>query len=374
MQAALAGVRAAVASHGGVLVCGESGSGRRMIAREVHDLSAGKGAPFVAVDCAEVEEPEAALFGPPPGGNGNGDASRSRLDAVGAGSLLHQAAGGTLFLSHLQEMPARLQARLARVLRDGEVRVAGSRRTVPARMRIVASADPNWDAAVAEGQIRADFRKRCAATRINVPPLRDRREDIPALAAAILHEISADLGLDPPAIDRSAMALLCAFPWHGNAHELRALLLTLAQRSDAPIVGLEDVLAAVQLDGSTRHVLGVGTLREAKEKFERDYVAAVLERHRGRIGEAAAALGIQRTNLYRKMRALRLPRRGPGRQRAANKPVPRTGLVSRRRIAGDTECARRPLTLEPVLPIVLSVGTCVCRGEGLSCARLTWLP
>ena len=313
MQAALAGVRAAVASHGGVLVCGESGSGRRMIAQEVHRLSAGSGAPYVAVDCAEVEEPETALFGtPPPGSNGNGDASRSRPDAVGAGSLLHQAAGGTLFLSHLPEMPARLQARLARILRDGEARVAGSRRTVPARMRIVASADPNWDAAVAEGQIRADLCKRCAATRINVPPLRDRREDIPALAVAFLNEISTDRGLGPLAIDRSAMALLCAFPWHGNARELRALLIALAQRSDQPTMGLEDVLAAVQLDGSARHALGVGTLREAKEKFERDYVAAVLERHRGRIGEAAAALGIQRTNLYRKMRALRLspPRAG----------------------------------------------------------------
>ncbi len=217
-----------------------------------------------------------------------------------------------MFLSHLQEMPARVQARLARVLRDGEVRVASSRRTIPARMRIVASAEPGWDEAVAEGQIRADLCKRCAATRINVPPLRDRREDIPELAAWFLEEISAERGLGPRALDGSAMALLCAFPWHGNAPELRALLVTLAARSDASTLGLDDVLAAVQLDGSTKHGLATGTLREAKEQFERDYVAAVLERHRGRVGEAAAALGIQRTNLYRKMRALRLspPRAG----------------------------------------------------------------
>jgi DNA-binding NtrC family response regulator len=315
MKAVLEAVRAAVASHGGVLVCGESGTGRRMVAREVHGMSAGSEAPFVVADCAAVDEPESALFGtpPPPGnGSGTGDEVGPRLDAVGAGSLLHQAVGGTLYLSHVQEMPARVQARLARVLRDAEVRVAGSRRTIPARMRLVASAEPGWDAAVAEGQIRADLSKRLAATRINVPPLRERREDIPGLAATFLQEISAERGLGPRAIDQSAIALLCAFPWRGNARELRTLLFTLAQRSDAPTMGLDDVLAAVQLDGSTRHFLGTGTLREAKEQFERDYVAAVLERHRGRIGEAAAALGIQRTNLYRKMRALRLspPRTG----------------------------------------------------------------
>jgi two-component system nitrogen regulation response regulator NtrX len=313
MKAVLEEVRAAAASHGGVLVFGESGSGRRMIAGEVHHLSVGNGAPFVSVDCAEVDEPEAALFGTAaPAGNGNGDATRSRLDSVGTGSLLHQAAGGTLFLAHLQDMPARLQARLARVLRDGEMRIAGTRRTVPARMRIVASADPSWDGVVAEGQIRADLRKRCAATRIDVPPLRDRREDIPALAAMFLEEVGAEVGQGPRAIDRSAMALLCAFPWHGNAPELRALIVALARHSDRPTMRVEDVLASVELDGSARSLPAAGTLREAKEKFERDYVAAVLEHHRGRVAEAAAALGIQRTNLYRKMRALGLspPRAG----------------------------------------------------------------
>ena len=88
-------------------------------------------------------------------------------------------------LAHLQEMPARVQARLARVLRDGEVRVAESRRTVTTRLRLIASADRDWDAAVAEGQIRSDLVRRCSATRISVPPLRDRREDIPALAALV---------------------------------------------------------------------------------------------------------------------------------------------------------------------------------------------
>jgi DNA-binding NtrC family response regulator len=306
MQAALENVRQAAATHGGVLICGESGSGRRMIAREVHRLSAGGDAPFVGADCAEVEEIESVLFGLPPV-SGNGDGVRARRDRISRVSLLYQAVGGTLFLAHLIEMPARVQARLARVLRDGEVTVIESRRTVPTRMRLVASADASWDGAVAEGQIRSDLSKRCSHTRIQVPPLRERREDIPALASSLLAEVCAETGVPCREIDEGAMSLLCAFPWRGNARELRALLRTLVQRSDSPSLRLQDVLASVHLDGAAKSFLGSGTLREAKERFERDYILAVLERHRGRVGEAARALGIQRPNLYRKMRALRVP-------------------------------------------------------------------
>jgi DNA-binding NtrC family response regulator len=311
MQAVLDAIRAALASPGGVLVCGESGSGRRMVAREVHHMSGGGASPFVAVDCAEVDELESALFGTPPS-DGNGDSDRWGLDSVSKSSLLYRAVGGTLFLAHLPEMPARVQSRLARVLRDGEFSMAPSRRTVSTRMRLIASTDLSWDAAVAEGQIRSDLCKKCSATRINVPPLRDRREDIPALVTMFLEGISAERGIGPKSVDPGAMALLCAFPWRGNARELRSLLDTLVQRADAPTMRLEDVLAAVHLDGSAKSFHEAGTLREAKERFERDYIAAVLERHRGRIAAAATALGIQRPNLYRKMRALRLSPPRPG--------------------------------------------------------------
>jgi DNA-binding NtrC family response regulator len=308
MQAALDAVRLAAATHGGVLICGESGSGRRMIAREVHRLSAGGDAPFVGADCAEVEEVEAVLFGvPAPSANGNGDGARARRDRISRMSLLFQAVGGTLFLSRLTEMPARVQARLARVLRDGEVSVIESRRTVPTRMRLIASSDASWDTAVAEGQIRGDLSKRCSHSRIQVPPLRDRREDIPLLADTLLAEVCAEVGVSSKAIDEAAMSLLCAFPWRGNARELRTLLRTLVQGSDGPSLRLTDVLASVHLDGAAKSVLGTGTLREAKERFERDYILAVLERHHGRVGDAARALGIQRPNLYRKMRTLRVP-------------------------------------------------------------------
>jgi DNA-binding NtrC family response regulator len=311
MRSLVEGLHLASAAQSGVLICGEGGSGRRMIAREVHFLSAGTDAPFVGVDCAEVEELELGLFGVPPS-HKNSDGARPRLDRVSKLSLIYQAAGGTLFLAHLPEMPARLQARLARILRDGEVNVVESRRTVPMRMRLMASADDGWDTAVAEGQIRPDLCKRCSAARIEVPSLRDRREDIPALATALLADVCSELGFAARSIDGSAMALFCAFPWRGNARELRELLRTLVQRSDHPEIRLDDVLGAVHLDGSAKNFLGSGTLREAKERFERDYIVSVIERHRGRIGEAARALGIQRPNLYRKMRTLRVAPQRPG--------------------------------------------------------------
>ena len=310
MRGVLDGISAAAATRGGVLICGEAGSGRRMIARELHQRSAGARAPFVGVDCAEVAELESVLFGVPP--PTNGDLAKSKFDRISKPSLLHQAVGGTLFLAHIQEMPARVQARLARILRDGEVNVVESRRTHSLRMRLVASADVGWETAVAEGQIRSDLHKRCSATRIDMPPLRDRREDIPALARLLIEQVCADSGFEARTIEPSALALLCAFPWRGNARELRGLLHTLVQRSSQPTLSLEDVLASVHLDGSARDFLGSGTLREAKERFERDYIREVLKRYRGRIGDAAKALGIQRPNLYRKMRDLQLspPRHG----------------------------------------------------------------
>jgi DNA-binding NtrC family response regulator len=305
MKLALDDARRASAGSGGVLICGESGSGRRMMAREIHFLSVGASAPFVNVDCGELDGVEAALFGAPFASNGDG--ARPGLDRIGQNSLLRQALGGTIFLAHVPEMPARAQARLARILRDGEVTAVENRRPLPLNLRLVASSDDAWEAAVGEGRIRGDLAKRCSAFRVNVPPLRSRREDIPLLATSLLADVCAECHLEPKSIDPPAMALLRAMPWRGNVSEFGALIIALATRNDRPVLTLDDVLASVNLDGSARTSLGGGTLREAKERFERDYIIAMIERHRGRIGEAAQALGIQRPNLYRKMRTLHVP-------------------------------------------------------------------
>jgi DNA-binding NtrC family response regulator len=221
-----------------------------------------------------------------------------------------EAQGGTLFLAHVEDAPARVQSRLARVLRDGEMVVGDSRRATPVVIRPIASTDASWDAAVAEGRIRVDLARRVSETRVEVPALRNRREDIPQLAACLVHAACASHRMPPKTIDPPAVSLLTALPWRGNVRELRALLEALVMQVPGAI-RLEDLLAAVSLDGAAR-TLPTGTLREARARFERDYITAVLEHHRGRIGEAARALGIQRTNLYRKMRSLNVAWRPAG--------------------------------------------------------------
>ena len=315
MRAALDLATKFASEKGGVLICGESGTGRALVAREIHEMGARNDGPFVAVDCADIsgEELEARLFG-----GLDGDAretpDRRRAERLGDQGLIARARGGTLFLAHVGEMSSRLQARLARLLRDDEAVVGDSRRPVPLELRPVASGDLNWDAAVADGRIRQDLSRRLSVSRVTIPPLRSRREDIPQLAAYLLREACGAHRVPLKSIEPPALALLMALPWRGNGRELRTLMTILAGRAASTSIHLEDVLANVRLDGAPRSVALGGTLREARLRFEREYITAVIEHHRGRIGEAARALGIQRTNLYRKMRALKVAWRSNGHQ------------------------------------------------------------
>jgi two-component system nitrogen regulation response regulator NtrX len=176
----------------------------------------------------------------------------------------------------------------------------------------MAGVDPGFDRAVQEGRVRDDLFRRLSVLRIEMPPLRARREDIPALANYLLREICATRRVRPVAVSRAALSLISALPWPGNAVELRALLeAVVSGLPGGRGIRLEDLLAHVRLDGKSVGVGGGGTLKQARAHFEREYIANILEQHHGRISDAAKALGIQRTNLYRKMRALRV---GQGRR------------------------------------------------------------
>ncbi len=300
MRPVVALIGRAATVRAGVLIRGEGGTGRRVIAEIIHAMDARIG-PFVSVDCAAHDGAslERLLFGTENGG-------QSDLETVAASSRLAAASGGTLHLANIIEAPARVQHRLARVLRDREAaRPDGV--VVPVDVRPMASADPEFDAAVGDGRVRADLYQRLAEIDINVPPLRRRREDIPALADHFVHQICAARGVAGKALSRSAAALFAALPWHGNATELRNLLETVvATHMEASEISVENVLEHVRLDGGASVPAASGTLRDARARFERDYIGAVLTQHQGRISDAARALGIQRTNLYRKMRTLRV--------------------------------------------------------------------
>jgi two-component system nitrogen regulation response regulator NtrX len=307
MREVAALIARAAAMRAGVMIRGEQGTGRQLIARSIHAAQSPGNAPFIVVDCAEYE-PEALnekLFG----------AAARQLDPakglerVAASSFLHRAIGGTLYLQNIAEAPARVQSRLARVLRDREATLAGTGETIGLDVRPMASVSPDIEATMQEGRVRDDLFRRVSVIRIDVPALRNRREDIPALANFFVREVCAARGVPPKTLSRPALALISALPWRGNAIELRALIETVVNSLGVGRgIGLEDVLTHVRLDGGSIVFANDGTLRQARARFEREYISAVLEQHQGRISEAAKALGIQRTNLYRKMRSLKVVR------------------------------------------------------------------
>jgi two-component system nitrogen regulation response regulator NtrX len=311
MREVMALISRAAGMRAGVLVRGEEGSGRQVAARAIHALQrAGDGA-FVAVDCGAFDgaELDAQLFGAPPRGH-NGDGA-SGLERVSRQSRLHHARGGTIYLQNIAEAPTRVQARLARLLRDREAIVTETGGAIPFDVRPVAGVGPGFDMAVEDGRVREDLLRRLSVIRVEMPALRNRREDIPALANCFLREKCASLRLPPKTLSRSALSLLSALPWRGNAEELRRLLDSIVTGMQGGRgIALDDVLAHVRLDGGAALFTTGATLRQARSRFEKEYIATVLDQHHGRIGDAARALGIQRTNLYRKMRSLKVAR-GP---------------------------------------------------------------
>lgn len=317
MRAVMDLVQRASAGRCGILICGERGSGREMIARAIHAHGSNRNAPFVKVDCSgpTPEDIELQLFGVINKRSGSGAPERRSLERLGQQSRLQDAADGILFLENATELPARVQARLVRVLRDREVFVDSGRDPIPLDVRPIAAADGTIDAALDEGRLRADLHERLSLIRIDVPALRQRREDIAVLATYFLKELCRANGRPIKTLTRPALTLLSALPWRGNAPELRGLLERLILLVPQGLIRLEDVLAHTQLEGSISPTGFDATLRQARAKFERDYIAAVLQHQHGRIAEAARVLGIQRTNLYRKMRRLNLMRaKGSGRE------------------------------------------------------------
>jgi DNA-binding NtrC family response regulator len=227
---------------------------------------------------------------------------------VSTDSAIVAAQNGTLFLHDVTELPASAQTRVARIARDGEVRVDGS--AVRTQFRLIATASPAIDAEVHAHRFRADLFRRLRVTRIDLPALRDRPEDLPELAACLLEEACAKRGLAPRTFTEAAIALVAAVTWPGNVAELADVLDRVVPSMRGEIVQVEDVLPALQL----HHVhqgpapfTPVGSLRDARLRFEREYIAAVLQHHGWRMAEAAQTLGIQRPNLYRKARQLGIP-------------------------------------------------------------------
>ena len=293
---------------GPILFLADEGLEPSAAARHIHARTR-PGQPFLTVDCAQPdpEQLEIALLGTRPRAAGD-------LEVLGSGAVLLAARRGTVFLEHVSDLPAIAQRRLARVLRDGEVRTA-TRDRVRLLARVIASAPPTLASDARDGRFRADLLRRFAAQQITLPPLRTRPEDLPAIVQRLAGDISAAAGRPTPTFTQPALTVLAAFQWPGNIVELRTALERILRDASGQTVRQEDILPTLPVEGMAGRTPLV-SLREARRRFEREYIAAVLEQHQWRMSDAARTLGIERANLYRKTRQLGISRAGVGAARS----------------------------------------------------------
>jgi len=300
MRRVMAQVERVAASETRVCILGETGTGKELIARTLHERSARAGGPFVTLNCAAVpaELIESELFGHEKGAF-TGAATRHT-------GKFEQAHQGTLFLDEIGDMPLAMQAKLLRVLEEGEVERVGGDRAIRVDARVIVATLRNLDELVEEGRFRQDLYHRIYVFPLLVPPLRERAEDIPSLVAHFARQVSEQNGWKEKRFTAKAISRLQAYGWPGNVRELRnvveRLLLLADDEVDTAAVELALPVAARAARPAT--VPGAGTLAARVESFERETVLAELGRHGGRMSETAKALGLERSHLYKKCQAL----------------------------------------------------------------------
>ena len=281
-----------------VLIAGESGTGKELIAGAIHALSPRRDRPFIELNCAAIpsELIESEMFGHVKG---------AFTGAVGDRKGKFEAATtGTLFLDELGDMSLTTQAKLLRVLQEGIVTPVGSAEPRPVDVRIVSATSKNLQEEIARGTFREDLYHRINVLTVAVPPLRNRRDDIPELAEHFLRLASVENDLKPKRLSPRAVDLLVQMPWQGNVRELRNLMERLVVLVAKDVVGQQEVMDVLQMPGLHAEETNPLPLRQARARFERQYILYRLTANRGNLGNTARELGIERTNLYRKMKQL----------------------------------------------------------------------
>lgn len=285
-----------------VLVTGENGTGKELVARAIQRNSSRAEAPFVAVNCAAIPEAliESELFGHEKG---------AFTGALGARQgKFEQADGGTLFLDEVGDMSLMTQARVLRVLEEGVITRLGGQKKHVLDVRILAATNKDLEEEMANGNFREDLYYRLNVVHVHLPPLRDRWEDIPILAEHFLTRYSEKHHVDGWRFSPSAIERLVDYTWPGNIRQLRNVIERLVVLSDGPIISHADVGAALNLvDDSSSHPHGrlsqeASSLLAARAQFERRYILKSLEVHGWKIQETATTLGISRVQLWKKMK------------------------------------------------------------------------
>lgn len=273
-----------------VMLLGETGTGKELVARALHDLSPRAAGPFIALNCAALPEThfESAMFGLSGGQGGQFAATQT--------GTLSVADGGTLFLDEIGACPLPAQAKLLRAIETREFLPVGATAPLRADFRVVSASNERLDAAVAAGAFREDLLYRLNTVVLTLPPLRERRDDIPLLYQHFVAQHAALFEIDPPELTPEDLAALLSHDWRGNVRELRHVA---ERRVLAARRGRGSVAGAISLDGDSMDV--PETLREAVAAFERQLIAKAIQAHKGRMDAAAEALGIGRRTLNEKI-------------------------------------------------------------------------
>jgi two-component system nitrogen regulation response regulator NtrX len=287
------------------LIIGASGSGKELCARTIHAMSGRANGPFIVINAAAItpERMELELFG-------TEQANGSQSKKAGA---LEEAHGGTLFIDEIADMPRETQNKILRVLVDQTFERVGGNARVSVDVRIISSTARNLEAEIAAGRFREDLYHRLSVVPIRVPPLAERREDIPVLIDHFMDQISQSTGLPKRTIGEDAMAILQSHDWPGNVRQLRnnvERLMILAGGDPAAVINAsmlpQDVGSMVPKmpNGNGGEQLMGLPLREAREMFEREYLVAQISRFGGNISRTAEFVGMERSALHRKLKAL----------------------------------------------------------------------
>ena len=274
-----------------ILIYGESGTGKELVSRNIHFMSNRASAPFVEVNCAAIPEEliESELFGHTKGSfTGASDPKKGKFEL---------ADGGTLFLDEIGDMSLKTQAKVLRVLEEQSFQPIGAQTGVRVDVRVVTATNKNLQNEIAAGRFREDLFYRLNVIPFFVPPLRERREDIPILARYFMRVFSAEHGRGPKEFTSDALDMLTDYSWPGNVRELRNEIERLV------IMIQDDVILPADLSLPNGHTSRASTLHEARAQYEREFIVTKLKENNGNISQTARTLGLERSYLYRKMKA-----------------------------------------------------------------------
>jgi two-component system, NtrC family, nitrogen regulation response regulator NtrX len=293
-------VAMAAPTNGRVLIYGENGTGKELVARTIHALSRRRGASFVEVNCAAIPEEliESELFGHVRGAFTGAVADRRGKFEV--------ADGGTIFLDEIGDMSLKTQAKVLRVLQEQTMEPVGGTTRIKVDARVLAATNKDLQSEIRAGRFREDLYFRLNVIPIFVPPLRDRQEDIPLLADHFMADFAREYGRRPKRFESAARTVLQRYPWPGNVRELRNVIERLMIMVPGDAISASDLsfldpgaLTAPAVETTAERL----TLHEARDNFERDLILRTLAEQQGNMSRTAEVLGVERSNLYRKMKA-----------------------------------------------------------------------